>query len=120
VLSVRLPPKGEPAKAAAALKKKLEENPPYHADVTFDVAKSMAGWCAPDIQPWLQAAVDEAGKAFSNDQVPLLTGEGGSIPFMSMLADMHPQAQFVITGVLGPASNGVFFFGCLFCFIFCF
>ncbi len=32
-------------------------------------------------------------------------GEGGSIPFMGMLGDKFPKAQFVITGVLGPHSN---------------
>jgi len=32
-------------------------------------------------------------------------GEGGTIPFMAMLGEQFPQAQFVITGVLGPESN---------------
>ena len=32
-------------------------------------------------------------------------GEGGTIPFMGMLGEKFPQAQFLITGVLGPASN---------------
>ena len=32
-------------------------------------------------------------------------GEGVTIPFMSMLGQQYPQAQFVITGVLGPHSN---------------
>lgn len=32
-------------------------------------------------------------------------GEGGSIPFMGLLASFWPKAQFVITGVLGPESN---------------
>jgi acetylornithine deacetylase/succinyl-diaminopimelate desuccinylase-like protein len=32
-------------------------------------------------------------------------GEGGSIPFMGMLGARDPDAQFVITGVLGPGSN---------------
>jgi acetylornithine deacetylase/succinyl-diaminopimelate desuccinylase-like protein len=32
-------------------------------------------------------------------------GEGGTIPFMAMLGEFFPQAQFVITGVLGPNSN---------------
>lgn len=32
-------------------------------------------------------------------------GEGGSIPFMAMLGKRFPNAQFVITGVLGPESN---------------
>jgi len=32
-------------------------------------------------------------------------GEGGTIPFMAMLGDFYPRAQFMITGVLGPNSN---------------
>jgi acetylornithine deacetylase/succinyl-diaminopimelate desuccinylase-like protein len=32
-------------------------------------------------------------------------GEGGTIPFMGMLGEKFPNAQFVITGVLGPHSN---------------
>jgi len=32
-------------------------------------------------------------------------GEGGSIPFMAMLGKQFPEAQFVITGVLGPGTN---------------
>ena len=32
-------------------------------------------------------------------------GEGGTIPFMGMLGVRFPQAQFLITGVLGPQSN---------------
>ena len=36
---------------------------------------------------------------------PALMGEGGSIPFMAMLGLKFPEAQFVITGVLGPNSN---------------
>ena len=36
---------------------------------------------------------------------PAYMGEGGSIPFMAMLGEKFPQAQFVVTGVLGPHSN---------------
>ena len=32
-------------------------------------------------------------------------GEGGSIPFIGMLGESFPEAQFLITGVLGPESN---------------
>ena len=32
-------------------------------------------------------------------------GEGGTIPFMAMLGVAYPEAQFLITGVLGPMSN---------------
>ena len=36
---------------------------------------------------------------------PAYNGEGGSIPFMGMLGEKYPGAQFLITGVLGPHSN---------------
>jgi hypothetical protein len=36
---------------------------------------------------------------------PAYMGEGGSIPFMAMLGEKFPEAQFVVTGVLGPDSN---------------
>ena len=32
-------------------------------------------------------------------------GEGGTIPFMSMLGAVFPRAQLLVTGVLGPKSN---------------
>jgi len=32
-------------------------------------------------------------------------GEGGTIPFMGMLGEKFPEAQFLVTGVLGPQSN---------------
>ena len=34
-----------------------------------------------------------------------MMGEGGTIPFIGMLGETFPDAQFLITGVLGPASN---------------
>jgi len=34
-----------------------------------------------------------------------MMGEGGTIPFMAMLGESFPKAQFLITGVLGPKSN---------------
>jgi acetylornithine deacetylase/succinyl-diaminopimelate desuccinylase-like protein len=32
-------------------------------------------------------------------------GDGGSIPFIGTLGQEFPEAQFFITGVLGPESN---------------
>ena len=32
-------------------------------------------------------------------------GEGGTIPFMAMLGERFPEAQFLVIGVLGPGSN---------------
>jgi acetylornithine deacetylase/succinyl-diaminopimelate desuccinylase-like protein len=54
--------------------------------------------------PWLQESVDRASNTFFGKKVAHM-GEGGSIPFMDMLGKRYPEAQFLITGVLGPNSN---------------
>jgi len=52
----------------------------------------------------LYAALQSASEEVFGKDVAMM-GEGGTIPFMGMLGDFFPQAQFVITGVLGPKSN---------------
>ena len=103
-LSIRLPPTCDHEAALAAIAATLTADPPYGAHVSFDDAHSGPGWNAPAFAPWLQAALDEASVAnFGNPSRAF--GEGGSIPFMGMLGEMFPEAQFVITGVLGPGAN---------------
>ena len=62
------------------------------------------GWNAPALAPWLEKATEEASQALFGKEACYM-GEGGSIPFMGMLGRKYPEAQFVITGVLGPQSN---------------
>ena len=52
----------------------------------------------------LEDAVDVASREYFGEPAVYM-GEGGSIPFMGMLGEKFPAAQFLITGVLGPASN---------------
>jgi acetylornithine deacetylase/succinyl-diaminopimelate desuccinylase-like protein len=104
VLSLRLPPTVQAEAAGQQLKALLEANPPYGAKVRFDYAQAGTGWHAPPTEKWLEAAIDEAsGKHFGKPAMWM--GEGGTIPFMAMLGAKYPQAQFLITGVLGPHSN---------------
>jgi acetylornithine deacetylase/succinyl-diaminopimelate desuccinylase-like protein len=103
-LSLRLPPTLDASKAGAALKTLLESDPPYGAKVTFDLEKAGSGWNAPALAPWLEQSVDAASREFFG-RPPAYMGEGGSIPFMGMLGEKFPGAQFLITGVLGPHSN---------------
>ena len=103
-LSLRLPPICDADAAMAAVKKTLEENPPYGAEVTYDGPRADNGWNAPATAPWLAKALDTASHNAFGKPVAFL-GEGGSIPFMAMLGAKFPQTQFVVTGVLGPHSN---------------
>lgn len=103
-LSFRLPPTIDSAEAAAAIKKILEVDPPYGARVKFDVLDDGNGWAAIDVADWMSEALADGSAEFFGAP-PMSMGEGGSIPFMSMLARKFPRAQFMISGVLGPGSN---------------
>ncbi len=103
-LSFRIAPMVDPKKANAAIKKTLEENPPYGAKVHYHSEDAGPGWNAPEVSPWLAQACDKASNNFFKQPCAYM-GEGGSIPFMGMLGEKFPEAQFLITGVLGPHSN---------------
>jgi len=103
-LSMRLPPTVDGEAATRDLQTTLEADPPNNAKVSFEADHSASGWNAPDIAPWLHQSLDRASQA-SYGRGVMYMGEGGTIPFMAMLGDFFPQAQFMITGVLGPNSN---------------
>lgn len=103
-LSFRIPPTADPAAAERAIVDALTTDPPYGARVSFTGVDSAPGWNAPATAPWLADALDVASTA-TFGQPARNFGEGGSIPFMGMLGEKFPDAQFVITGVLGPDAN---------------
>ncbi|MEY2447971.1 MAG: hypothetical protein QOH79_1447 [Acidimicrobiaceae bacterium] len=103
-LSFRLPPTCDAAAAADALVKVLTADPPHGASVEADAPDVADGWNAPPTAGWLATAVDDASLAAFGAPARTI-GEGGTIPFMAMLGQSFPEAQFVITGVLGPGTN---------------
>jgi len=103
-LSVRLPPTVEARQALQRLQQILLTDPLCGARVSFEADSAASGWNAPATAPWLENALQRASLAHFGLE-PVWMGEGGTIPFISMLGQRFPQAQFVITGVLGPQSN---------------
>jgi len=103
-LSMRIPATVDGEAASLAMKKTLEADPPSGARVSFTTDQAASGWNAPEIAPWLHASLEKGSQGSYNRGV-MYMGEGGTIPFMAMLGDFYPQAQFMITGVLGPQSN---------------
>jgi len=103
-LSMRLPPTVDGKRAGEQLKEALLRDPPNGAEVTVELEKASSGWNAPALAPWLSRAIDSASLEFFGEPA-MYMGEGGSIPFMGMLGEKFPHAQFMITGVLGPHSN---------------
>lgn len=103
-LSLRIPPSLDASNLEQQMKELLESDPPYGAHVRFETEKGGAGWVAPKVAPWLNDSVARASETYFGKGV-MTFGEGGSIPFMGMLGAKYPDAQFLITGVLGPHSN---------------
>jgi acetylornithine deacetylase/succinyl-diaminopimelate desuccinylase-like protein len=103
-LSLRLPPTLDAGAAGKLMQDLLEQDPPYGARVAFHPESSASGWNAPALAPWLAQSITRASEA-GFGKPPAFMGEGGSIPFMWMLGEKFPRAQFVVTGVLGPHSN---------------
>ena len=103
-ISLRLPPTLDGPKAAALMRKTLEAEAPLGAEVSFQIRDSSTGWSAPKTAAWLEKSLAAASQA-GWGRPPAYMGEGGSIPFMAMLGERYPKAQFVVTGLLGPHSN---------------
>jgi acetylornithine deacetylase/succinyl-diaminopimelate desuccinylase-like protein len=103
-LSFRLPPSLNADAAAEAVAAALTADTPPLARVSFKVESTMAGWDAPPIADWLEASMQKASESFFG-KPSMYMGTGGTIPFMGMLGEKFPEAQFLITGLLGPKSN---------------
>src|SRR4051812_30668540 len=103
-LSLRLPPLVDGEEAAHAMRALLESDAPYNARVAFIADSAATGWNAPSIGSWLAQSLDNASNELFGRPAAYM-GEGGTIPFMSMLGDKFPGAQILVTGVLGPKSN---------------
>ena len=103
-LSLRLPPTLDGKLAGQLLKDLLENDAPNGAQVSLELEKASTGWNAPAMSPWLEQAIDASSREFFGKPA-MYMGEGGTIPFMGMLGEKFPGAQFMITGVLGPHSN---------------
>ncbi|KRG67988.1 M20 family metallopeptidase [Pseudoxanthomonas dokdonensis] len=103
-VSLRLPPTLDGKQAGELLKDLLLKDPPNGAHVSLELEKASTGWNAPAMSPWLSKAIDDASQEFFGAPA-MYMGEGGTIPFMGMLGEKFPGAQFMITGVLGPHSN---------------
>lgn len=103
-LSIRIPPTKNPEEAKKIVLDTLTANPPYNAKVTISGLNAGEGFNAPAFPEALSTAIKEAGEIYFG-QKSLTISEGVSIPFMGFLHEHWPNAQFFVTGVLGPASN---------------
>ncbi len=103
-LSMRIPPGVDTEVAGRALKRVLEENPPYDSIVEFELGHGANGWRAPKSPEWLAASVQSASEECFGAEAGSMW-EGGTIPLANDVQRSVPEANFIVTGVLGPHSN---------------
>ncbi|MDY7527725.1 dipeptidase [Cryobacterium sp. 10C2] len=102
-LSTRIAPGQPAAEAYQALEAHLRAHVPYGASITIDDVDTGEGFLVDD-SGWavplaLGAMTDAWGKP------PVNVGIGGSIPFISDLVRVFPEAQILVTGVEDPDSR---------------
>lgn len=103
-LSLRLPPTADTWAVGEELRSVLEADPPFGATVRLHDGARGPGWESPAFEPWLATAIEDA--SMRQWGMPSAScGVGGTIPFMGMLGEQMPDAQFLLVGVLGPESN---------------
>lgn len=103
-LSIRLPPTLDATEAAAFIQKIFEEDSPYQATVTFRIENAQSGWAGPEVEKHLAESLQIASQKYFDAPAQYMP-MGGTIPFMKMLGEKFPGVQFMVTGLLGPASN---------------
>ena len=103
-LSLRLPPGVDAEKINEIMKKELERDPPYGAEVTYESLGAGNGWLGKDFDEKTEKALEESSVAVFG-QKPLFYGEGGSIPLCNLLQELWPNAQVIVTGAAGIDSN---------------
>jgi acetylornithine deacetylase/succinyl-diaminopimelate desuccinylase-like protein len=101
-VSMRIPPGQDTAAALDALKKHLEDNVPWGAELKFTYEESgdatVLGADNFAVEAWKEAFRG----GYGTEAVEM--GAGGSIPFISTFADLYPDAPILVVGASDPTS----------------
>ncbi|WP_196717525.1 dipeptidase [Actinomyces trachealis] len=102
-ISMRIAPGEDPQAALEALTKHLEANTPFGARITVNAGEAGPAFDGSADSPAGQAAHWALAEAFGTDCVEI--GQGGSIPFISTLKEVFPQAEVLVTGMEDPDTR---------------
>ncbi len=103
VVSVRIAPDQPATEAFEAIAAHLREHAPFGADIEIAQVDCGDGFVVDTRAEAVTAAL--AGMREGYGVEPVLTGVGGSIPFVADLVRAFPAAQILITGVEDPGSR---------------
>lgn len=105
-ISIWLPPNMNGAVAEEWLWDLILNQPaPYDCTVELPYVVSKGGWLCKEFSEWTKDAFTKLSDAYFNGKKEQYLACGGSIPFVNTLQEQYPNAQFIVSGVLGPNSN---------------
>ncbi|WP_448072040.1 M20/M25/M40 family metallo-hydrolase [Georgenia yuyongxinii] len=102
-LSMRIAPGQDPAEAERALHDHLMAHAPFGAQVTVTPGERGQPFDATEDTEEMRTARWAFSQAWGREPVDI--GVGGSIPFISELQEVFPQAKILVTGVEDPDSR---------------
>ena len=102
--SMRIAPTLDPEKALEYIRRELTRDPIFGCTVTLDPAGFGPGWNAPAEKPWFTRSFDAASRELFGKSATYCC-DGASIPILSLMQRCFGDAQYLVTGVLGPGSN---------------
>jgi acetylornithine deacetylase/succinyl-diaminopimelate desuccinylase-like protein len=97
VVSMRVPPGMDSEKARALLAAYLRSTAPWGVEVSVTEGQAGPAFMAATDGPGYRAAQRAMNDAFGRKSV--LMGQGGSVPLVSNLAKIAPQAEIILWGV---------------------
>ena len=106
MVNMRIPPSLKADKAEEIIKEILlnPEINPYNLRVSIDKVSKGDGFNAPKLSEEF-VEVLKRGSSHIFKQEPIQIGGAGSIPFINVFAELFPNSNFLLTGVLQIDSN---------------
>lgn len=101
--SLRLAPGQVPAEAMEAVRRHVQAHAPFGAKVVFTPGESGSSYLTDRSSAAAGYAMWALGESWGVPAVEM--GIGGSIPFISDLAEVYPESQILVTGVEDPDSR---------------
>ncbi len=104
LISLRVPPGVDAAKATELLRTHVESHTPWGARVSTEQIGQGQAFRADPASPAYQAMADAMAAAYPGQEMQY-AGQGGSIPLCNTLAELYPNAEILLTGLSEPEAQ---------------
>ncbi|MFL6071097.1 MAG: M20/M25/M40 family metallo-hydrolase [Actinomycetes bacterium] len=105
IVSLRTPPDADPEREREILIEHLKDAAPWGVQLDIVQAETWSGWSTSPDGPAISTAREAMTEVFGAPTNVI--GSGGSIPLLNVLAEISPQAEFVLWGLSDAESSNL-------------